>query len=424
MATIIEMRNELKTINDEMEKLLNTAISENREMTQDEDTKYKEFRVKNDELIKKVETMEAYEKDMELVQKQKAELVKVERKMYFPYVKRNPENDQEFETFGQFLRAACIDNSDPRLRNVEYREQSMGTGTKGGFAVPPQFIATLMEVPMQEAILTAKARLIPAGEPPDTPVTMVTMDQSLGKGKLSGVDVAWTAEGGLKTETEFYLKEITLTPHELSGYIVVTDKLLRNWAAAEMVITTKLRQAINHIIELSLMTGNGVGQPLGILNSGATIKVTRTGATSIVWADIYNMYSRAMQEGNSFWTYNQTCLPKLITLKDDASHLVWQPSAREAEPNRIMGMPAYLNNRLPVLGSEGDIALLDMQYYLKKPGSGPFVGMSEHVYFTRNKTVVKAFTNIDGQPWLSTVVPLENSTVSSYAVSPFVVLTT
>lgn len=424
MSKLIELRTELKTINDEMETLLNTVISEDREMKEEEDTKYKELHTKNDDLIKKIEIQEAYEKDMEIIQKQKAELNKVERKMYFPHVKKNPEDDKEFENFGQFLRAAIINTDDPRLRNVEYREQSMGTGAKGGFAVPPQFIPTIMEVPVQEAMLAGRCRTIPAGDPPDAPVTMPTMDQSLGKGKLSGVDVVWVSEGGTKTETEFYMKEITLTPHELAGYIVVTDKLLRNWAAAESVITTKLRQAVTHAIELAIMSGNGVGRPLGILNSGATIKVTRTGATSIVWADAYTMYSRFMQGLSGVWLYNQTCLPKLITMKDDSSRLVWQQSAREGEPNRIMGIPAYVDNRLPTLGNEGDIMLFDGEYYLKKLGSGPYVGMSEHVYFTSNKTVVKIFTNIDGQPWLSTVVPLENSTVLANSVSPFIVLTT
>jgi HK97 family phage major capsid protein len=78
------------------------------------------------------------------------------------------------------------------------------------------------------------------------------------------------------------------------------------------------------------------------------------------------------------------------------------------------------NDRIPGLGSTGDLMLLDLSYYLIKDGSGPFVAMSEHVHFTQNKTVIKAFWNVDGQPWLDEPIPLEGSTANT--VSPFVVL--
>jgi HK97 family phage major capsid protein len=72
------------------------------------------------------------------------------------------------------------------------------------------------------------------------------------------------------------------------------------------------------------------------------------------------------------------------------------------------------------VGTEGDLILADCSYYLIKNGSGPFVEASPHVYFTSNQTVIKAFWNVDGKPWLSQPIPLEGST--SNTVSPFVVL--
>ena len=72
------------------------------------------------------------------------------------------------------------------------------------------------------------------------------------------------------------------------------------------------------------------------------------------------------------------------------------------------------------LGTVGDLILVDMDYYLIKDGSGPFVATSEHVHFLTNRTVIKIFWNVDGQPWLSAPIPLEGSAVNT--VSPFVVL--
>lgn len=48
------------------------------------------------------------------------------------------------------------------------------------------------------------------------------------KGVFGGVEVYWTAEGGLKQETDAGLKEISLEPQEVSAVTIVTDKLLRN----------------------------------------------------------------------------------------------------------------------------------------------------------------------------------------------------
>ncbi len=54
----------------------------------------------------------------------------------------------------------------------------------------------------------------------------------------------WIGEGGLKPETDMRLREISLTPHEVAGTITVTDKLLRNWQAADALLRQQLRGAV------------------------------------------------------------------------------------------------------------------------------------------------------------------------------------
>jgi HK97 family phage major capsid protein len=64
------------------------------------------------------------------------------------------------------------------------------------------------------------------------------------------------------------------------------------------------------------------------------------------------------------------------------------------------------------------VLLADWNYYLIKDGSGPFVAASEHVHFTKNKTVIKMFWNVDGAPWMQAPIKEENG----WQVSPFVAL--
>ena len=107
-----------------------------------------------------------------------------------------------------------------------------------------------------------------------------------------------------------------------------------------------------------------------------------------------------------------------MTLTDQNGNLIWNGNAREGELPLLLGRPAIENERNPLLGQAGDIWLADMSQYLIKDGSGPYVAASEHVHFLSNKTVIKMFWNVDGQPWLTAPIKQEGG----YEVSPFVKL--
>jgi HK97 family phage major capsid protein len=133
------------------------------------------------------------------------------------------------------------------------------------------------------------------------------------------------------------------------------------------------------------------------------------------------MYARALFGGPMAWIASPTILPQLMTMVGPGvgAPLVWQPNAREGAPGTMLGLPVLLNQRSPVLGARGDLALVDLDYYLVKDGSGISVAASEHPLFTQNQTIIKAFWNVDGQPWLTTPLLLEDGVTTA---SPFVVL--
>jgi HK97 family phage major capsid protein len=289
----------------------------------------------------------------------------------------------------------------------------------GGFTVGEQYDANIRIVNDNEAIFRPRAQTIPAGSPPDAAITIPALDQSGANGVYAGVNVTWIAEGDIKPETEPTFREIRLEPHEVAAHTVVTDKLLRNSAAAGALVMSLLRKATIAAEEDAFYTGNGVGRPLGIVGHPATINVARTGANAIVYADVIAMFARFKMGGRGAWIVSQTCLPQLMTLQDAAGNVQWQPNARENAPGTLFGMPVYINDQAPILGVNGDIALVDLDYYLIKDGSGISISMSEHPRFTRNQTIIKAFWNVDGQPWLTTPL-LQRDGVST--VSPFVAL--
>ncbi len=321
----------------------------------------------------------------------------------------------------EFMRTVLTNPHDKRL--AEYRQQAMGVGVMGGFAVPTQWSAEIRQLKPQDAVVRPRATVIPPGEPPDAAITFPALDQTGARGVYSGVTVQWIGEGHAKPETDYRLLEVTLSPNEVAAYIPLTDKLLRNSSAASALATTLLRRAIIAAEDVAFLTGNGAGQPLGIINHPATINVARTGFPSAIpgdnYVDLITMYSQAMKDGPLVWIYTPTLLPELMTMTDVNGNLIWTTSAREGEPNRLMGIPAIENERSPVLGQPGDLLLCNLQHYLIKDGSGIFVAASEHVRFLQNQTVIKAFFNVDGQPWLTAPLTLEDGVTQR---SPFVQL--
>lgn len=331
----------------------------------------------------------------------------------------------EFREFGDFVQAVRWNPSDPALhrreapKGVEGRVMSMGVGAAGGFIVPEQFQTVIRQIDPQAAVVRPRAQVIPAGDPPDAAITIPALDQSGAKGVYSGVVVQWLAEGATKPETEPELREIKLEPQEVAAYVVLTDKLLRNSAAAGALVTSLLRRAIMAAEDFEFLRGSGVGKPLGIIGHPAAINVTRAGAGAIAYADIVSMYSQLKFGGRAVWVASQTTLPQLMVMVDTGNHLIWQPSAREGAPGTLLGLPLIINERSPVLGAQGDLMLVDLDYYLIKDGSGIAIAASEHPRFTQNQTIIKAWWNVDGQPWLNTPL-LQEDGVST--VSPFVVL--
>lgn len=327
----------------------------------------------------------------------------------------------QFREFGEFLQTVKWNPNDTTLRTKqgEKREMNMAIGAQGGFIVPDQFGTEIKLVDDLEAIFRPRAQVIPAGDPPDAAITIPALDQSGANGVYAGVQVSWIAEGATKPETEPAFREIRLEPNEVAAHVVVTDKLLRNSAAAGALVASLLHKAIIAAEEDAFLSGNGVGQPLGIIGHPATIQIARAVANQISYTDIVNMFARAKFGGRLAWVGSQTALPQLMRMVDAGNNLIWQPNAREGAPGTLLGIPFLMNDQSPVLGAEGDIALVDLDYYLIKDGSGLSISMSEHPLFTQNRTIIKAFWNVDGQPWLSTPL-LARDGVST--VSPFVVL--
>lgn len=423
---LVALRAKKGGVVDKMKLILTKAESEDRDLTAEEQTEYDGLKAEKDGLdrrIDRVASLEADQTAMNAVIPAASRQAGIQRPGGDPAAR-------EFENVGQFLHAVRFNPNDQRLNFVEgvgaqtdenglRSEMRMDNDASGGFMVPTQLRSTIMSVQPQEALVRPRATVIPAGSPPDAGITMPALDQSgANPGNMfGGMTFSWIEEGGEKPETDADLKGISLTPHEIAGFVTVTDKLLRNWQASGAFIENLMRQGVAAAEDYAFLRGNGVTQPLGAINAGATKFINRALANKVGYVDLLTMVSRLLMRGASpVWSMPQSALVELGQLVDPEGHYIWKANAREGFAGDLLGYPVRWNNRSPALGSKGDVLLADWSHYLIKDGSGPFVAASEHVKFTSNKTVIKIFWNVDGAPWMHAPIKEENG----YEVSPFV----
>lgn len=396
----------------EARAIIDAALGETRELTSEELAKV-------DALGKESDNLREQGEQMEKAERRSLHFAQPANTAIRPDLLETHASTQkpEWRSFGEFVSAV-------RFGDPEKRLMSMADGTSGGFLVPDQFTSEFLQVSPEAAIVRPRARVIPAGSPPDAKLPFPALDQGA-NGVYGGVTVGWIAEGGTKADTTPVLDEIELEPKEVAASVIVTDKLLRNAPAASSIIQQLLTNARIGAEDYAFLRGNGVGKPLGVLNSPGRKNIARTTASDVVYTDILNMLASMNPEdlAGCVWVANLTTLPKIMGIKDSGNNnIYWGGVARTVEgamPSSLAGLPLIWSGRTPTLGNAGDLALINFNYYLIKDGSGPFIEASPHVYFVNNKTVIKMFWNVDGQLWTKEPLLLEDA---STTVSPVVVL--
>ncbi len=312
------------------------------------------------------------------------------------------------------------------------------SGTTGGYTVPPEFYDGLMQIVAENTFIRPRAFVMPmAGATLQIPYLDITTAQSAGVSPFfAGVQMYWTAEAQTRTETEPSFKQMELKAWELSGYSVSSNVLLQDSVfGLERFLMTLFGKAIAWFEEYAFLQGNGVGKPQGILGAGATIptgnnsgKTGRQTANSVTFGDVAVMWSKLLPAswGSAVWACSPTVVPQLLQLEDGANRAIFlqigspDRGAVTAAPNwALLGRPVYPTEKLPALGTKGDLILIDPSLYVVGDRMSIEVAASEHVNFLKNQMTWRVVERVDGQPWMEKAITLQDA---STQVSPFVVL--
>jgi HK97 family phage major capsid protein len=298
-----------------------------------------------------------------------------------------------------------------------------GAGPDGGFAVPPDYRAAIMErVTGQDSLLSRCDVLDSSSNSMTFPSDMTTPWDASG-----GIQAYWEGEAAAISQSKVVLQNVTMRLHKLAALVPVSEELLEDAPALGSYVQRKAPEKIDFKVSNAIVWGNGVGQPLGFMNSPALATVAiESGpqtADTIVAANISKMWSRmpASSRATSVWLIHPDAEPQLDVLTVGQYPAYLPPGGYADSPyGRLRGRPVIPHQVCKTVGDVGDILLVDLKQYLAiKKAGGVKSSTSIHLWFDQDLTAFKFTFRLAGQPWWSGPISAQNG---SHTQSPFVAL--
>lgn len=349
-----------------------------------------------------------------------------------PEIKPTPDKTEEkrFASFGEQLlaayRAAAPGGKvDERLSTRAASGLNETTPSDGGFLVQQDFVTELLKRTYETGILASKVKKIPISTNANgLKINAIDEDSRANGSRWGGVQTYWEGEADELAGSKPKFRQMELSLKKLTGLCYATDELLQDAAALEAVIRQAFAEEFGFKIDDSILTGTGEGEPLGILNSGAVVKVDKEKdqADIITVENLIKMWNRLWSRSRSsaVWYINQELEPYLYTLKlGDKPVYVPAGGLSEKPYGTLFGRPVVPLEQCSAAGEIGDIILADVGQYLLIDKGGVKAASSIHVRFLYDENVFRFIYRVDGKPiWNKPLAPYKGSA----SVSPFVTL--
>lgn len=335
-----------------------------------------------------------------------------------------------FSSLGEFALAVVGGNDARLIRNASMTE---GTGVDGGFAVPVQFIADILDAALQMEIVRPRANVVPMASKQALAGVFDYLDGT--NNKRAGLQLLFgVGETDPMTEQKAKLREIQLDAKKGHIFVRVSSELAADAPNFDRQLTTAMVNAVAAGLDYYFVSGTGVGTPMGILSSPALITVAKESgqaANTLLLQNLVNMVARLTPASfrNSVWLAHPTLVPQLYLMSytvknvagtENVGGTAAQAITIDADGNlRIFGRPVMITDACSALSSAGDIVLADLSKYLVGLRKEASIARSDQRYFDSDEIAFKLTLRVDGQPQDATATKLRDGTNT---VGPFVAL--
>jgi HK97 family phage major capsid protein len=344
------------------------------------------------------------------------------------------EADKPFASIAEQMKAVKAftesfgKDTHPRMKYLESVKAPLGMNegvpSQGGFLLDPtltdMFIAPIHEM---GAFSSRVSRLPVSANSNYGWINGVDETSRATGSRWGGVQGYRRAEAGSVAASKPKFRRINWELKAYEALVYVTEEMLQDVSMTTAIVNKSCIEELQFMANDDILNGDGVGKPLGILNSGALISVSRVATSSVSHADILAMYQRLHPQfrGNSAWFVNSEVEPKLNQLYFDATTSVLSPYVSYGQDGvlRIMGKPVIVTEFNAALGTAGDILLADVSQYLWWEKGGIQSSVNPWIQWLTSEQAFKFTYRADGQSaYYSAITPYKGTSTQS----PFVTL--
>lgn len=335
--------------------------------------------------------------------------------------------DGEFDNLWDFLQVThpkADARMDQRIADkLKLIQNAMSTTdpASGGFLVPEEFRATLMQVALETAIVRPRARVLPMQSLRiSMPIVDVTSNVSSVYGGVVGY---WTEEGAALVQSQPAFGRVSLEAKKLTAYTEVPNELRRDSAiTVESIINDMFPAAIAWYEDVAFMFGSGSGEPLGVFNTANAATVVQPAVSgqatgTIVWENIVGMYARMLPSSlnTAVWVVSPATLPELLTTAlsvGTGGALVGMAASNNNGTGTpvptLLGRPVIISEKVGNLGAQGDVNFVDFSQYLVGDRMQMEAEVSTDYKFGQDLTAYRFIERVDGRPWLQSAITPRN----------------
>lgn len=254
-------------------------------------------------------------------------------------------------------------------------------------------------------------------------------ETDVSKSVFGGVQMYWASEAGTVAASRPQFREMKMDLEKMMGFAYATDEMLTDAAFMTGFFGSAFTLAADRLLTESVISGDGVGKPLGLLHSKALLAVDKESsqaAGTFTGANAIKMQARAMPRHRDrlAWLMHpdvEEQLPYLAIQSGEAAKFLWNPEGGlgNFDTQRVLNKPVLFEDSCSALGSKGDILLVDPYMYILLTKGTAKQDWSIHVEFLTDQNCFRWCSGATAAPKVSKPLTIKNSTKTR---SPFVAL--
>ena len=335
---------------------------------------------------------------------------------------------EQLKAISDFRRSHVEDKRLQQVNNAALGANE-GTGADGGFLIQTDFAGQILESAVQQSPLLNRLDRQTCSSAANAMRWLSVDETDVSKSVFGGVQMYWASEAGTVAASRPQFREMKMDLEKMMGFAYATDEMLTDAAFMTGFFGSAFTLAADRLLTESVISGDGVGKPLGLLHSKGLLAVDKESsqaAGTFTGANAIKMQARAMPRHRDrlAWLMRpdvEEQLPYLAIQSGEAAKFLWNPEGGlgNFDPQRVLNKPVLFEDSCSALGSKGDILLVDPYMYILLTKGTAKQDWSIHVEFLTDQNCFRMVFRCNGAPKVSKPLTIKNSTKTR---SPFVAL--